>query len=670
MQAAPQTRQPPSPGASAARPGSRRRRRTASEDTPRRLEARRAAGFAVASVLTLVLAFDGGGYDLVIRQEVGLAIWGLIALGLAVGVLPRARLSPAAWTALGGFAAFAALNLVAHAWTDSDERTTAELARVLQYGGVVTLAYTALNRYTWRGAALGFAAAAVAVSFFAVGARLFPGALHDDVAQALGIDRLSYPLNYWNGVSCWGGMAIAAALALSANASRIELRAAALATTPVAALSVYLTYSRFGVAAIAVAIVAVVAFSRNRWTAVANAIGGAAASAAVILVARGQDEIARATGDAGAGAVVLALLAGAVGCALWALVTSRANLDRVRMDRRSARLGVGGALAAAVIGAAALHGPLGDAWDEFKNDRAPAASAGTERLTSLGGTRYEVWSTGVDAFKEDRWRGIGPGTFEYYWSQHGEGQEFIRDAHSVYIEQLAELGVPGSLALLTALGGLLWAATQARSRWRRRREIAAGSAMIAAFVVFLVYAGIDWMWELGAVGTLAIGGVAVAGAGGLDRAGAAQPGPWLRLGLTVGALLLAAVQVPGLVSTQRSRASETDLDRGRLSAALDAADDAVDAEPWAATPYATRALVLERSGDLAAAVGDAREAIYYEPDNWRNHLLLARLDAERGSRRAALGQLAEARRLAPRNPLLLPTSPDVQAIEALSGRGP
>jgi hypothetical protein len=670
MSAASQIGQPPLIDPSARSPGSRRRRRTASDETPRRLRVRRAAGFAVAVVLTLVLAFDGGGYDLVIRQEVGLAIWALIALGLAVGVLPRARLSPAAWTALGGFAAFAALNLLAHAWTDSDERTTAELARVLQYGGVVTLAYLALNRYTWRGAALGFCAAAVTVAFFAVGARLFPSALHDDLVQSLGIDRLSYPLDYWNGVACWGAMAIAAALALSANASRVELRAAALATIPVSALSVYLTYSRFGAAAIAVAIVAVVAFSRNRWTAVANAIGGAAASAAVILVARGQDEIARATGNAGAGTVVLALLAVGAGCAVWAVVTSRANLDRVRMDRRSARLALAGAMAAVLLGAAALHGPLGDAWDEFKNDKAPAASAGTERLTTLGGTRYEVWSTAVDAFKEDRWRGIGPGTFEYYWSQHGESQEFIRDAHSLYIEQLAELGLPGFLALLAALGGLLWAAIQARSRWRRRREIAAGSAMIAVFLVFLVYAGIDWMWELGAVGTLALGGVAVAGAGGLDRAGTAQPGPWLRLGLTVGALLLAAVQVPGLVSTQRSRASETDLDQGRLSAALDAANDAVDAEPWAATPYATRALVLERSGDLAAAAGDARDAIDREPDNWRNHLLLARIDAERGSRRTALSQLAEARRLAPRNLLLAPTSPDVRTIQALAGGQP
>jgi O-Antigen ligase len=640
--------------------GSRRRRRTASRETPRRLQARRAIGFATAFVLTLVLAFDGGGYDLVIRQQVGLTIWALIALGLAVGLLPRARLTPAAWTALGGFAAFAGLNLVALSWTESDERTTAELARVLQYGGLVTLAYLALNRYTWGGAAFGVAAAAVVVPFFALGARLFPDALHDDVAQALSSDRLSYPLNYWNAVSCWGAMAVAVGLALSANASRIEVRAAALATIPFSALSVYLTYSRFGVAAIAIAVLAAVALSRNRWTAAANAIGAAAGAAVAVLVTRGQDEIARATGDAGAGTVVLVLVAAAIGCAVWAVLTSRAGLDRVRMDRGSARVALGGALAIALLGAAALHGPLGDAWHEFKNDEAPAGTA-TERLTTLGGTRYQVWSTGVDAFQEDRWRGRGPGTFESYWSQHGEGAEFVRDAHSLYIEQFAELGMPGLLALLAALGGLLWGAIQARSRWRRRREIAAGSALIAAFVVFLVYAGVDWMWELGALGALAIGGVAVAGAGGLDRAEFHQPRPLLRLGLTIGALLLAAVQVPGLVSTQRLRASERDLDRGQLSAALDEADEAVDAEPWAASPYAMRATVLERFGDLAPASTDARDAIDREPDNWRHHLLLARIEAERGHRRLARSELAEARRLAPR--YLFPAGPYPYALQ-------
>jgi tetratricopeptide (TPR) repeat protein len=143
----------------------------------------------------------------------------------------------------------------------------------------------------------------------------------------------------------------------------------------------------------------------------------------------------------------------------------------------------------------------------------------------------------------------------------------------------------------------------------------------------------------------------------------AQPdmGTALVICFSIGALLIAAVQVPGLVSTQRLRASETDLDRGELAAALDEASDAIDAQPWAASPYAVRATVLERSGYLAAASTDARDAIEREPDNWRHRLLLARIEAELGRRRPARSELAEARRLAPR--YLYPDGPYPYALE-------
>lgn len=648
-------------------PASRRRR--SGEETPGRLQARRAAGFLFALALILLLAFNGGGYDVVIRHQVSLAIWAVIALGLGIGVLPRAKLTPACLVALGGFVALAGLTLLSHVWTESDERTTEELARVLQYMGLVVLAFLALNRYTWRGAAMGFATAALVVPFFAVGARLFPDLLTDHVAAAFGIDRLSYPLDYWNGVACWGAMAAAVGLVLGSNSSRSTIRAAAAATVPVAVLSVYLTYSRFGVAALAVASIAAVAVSKHRWTAGANGLIAGAGCGLAILVAHSHDQIAHATGNAGAGSVVLVLVAAGVLCAGAAVATFRAGLDKVRMDVGTARVALVASIVGALLVAGALHGPLNRAWDQFKNDKPPAAAGGTGRFATLGGTRYTVWTTAVDAFNSDPWRGIGPGAFEFYWDKHGKGREFARDAHSLYIEEAAELGIPGVIALLVALGGLLWAAIQARMRWRRRRDIAAGSALIAVFVVFLAYAGIDWMWELGAVGALALGGVAVAGAGGLDRAERRQLGPWTRSAMVVAALLAGAVQVPGLISTERTRASESALAGGDAARAQDLADQAITAEDWAASPYAARAEAVERLGNLAEAKRDAQQAIDREPDNWRNHLLLARIEAEHGDRTGALGQIAAARRLAPRIPYLVPFSPYMQQIDSLLGSG-
>ncbi len=648
-------------------PQSIQRHRRSGQDTPRRLQARRAAGFVAALSLTLLLALERGGYDIVIRHQVGLAVWAAVALGLGVGVLPRARLTPAAWVTLGGFAALAGLTLLAHIWTESDARTTEELARTLEYTGVVTLAFLALNRYTWRGAAMGFAAAALLVPFFALTARLFPDVITDSFASGGGGDRLSYPFDYWNGVSCWGAMAVAIGLTLSANASRSEIRATALGCVPAAALTIYLSYSRFGAAAVVVAVIAAVASSRNRWTCLANGIVAAAAASVAVLAVRGQPEIAHATGGAGGGAVAVVVIAAGLVCAVVAAMTEKTGLDRVRMDTGSARLALGGGLVGVLLAAVALNGPIGTAWDEFKNDRPPPGSGGTVRFTSLGSARYDTWTAAVDAFEAHPLDGVGPGSFEFYWSRHGKAG-FVRDAHTLYIETAAELGLPGLLALLVALCGLLTAAVQARRRWSRRRELAVGSAMTAGFVVFIAYAGVDWMWELGAIGMLAIGGIAVAGAGGFDRFGAEPLRLWIRV-LLVGLAVAGAVsQVPGLVSTERIRASEAKLAAGDPAKAKDLADDAIAAEPWAGYPYAARALALESAQDLAAARSSAQDAIDRDPYDWRQYLLLARIDARLGDRRGVEAQLREAHRLAPNSLYLLPTSPLRQQLDALLAR--
>src|SRR5881392_3778820 len=56
-----------------------------------RADADRAIGFVVAAAAPFALAVQGGGYDIVAREFTSLAIWWLIALGMAFGLLPRAR---------------------------------------------------------------------------------------------------------------------------------------------------------------------------------------------------------------------------------------------------------------------------------------------------------------------------------------------------------------------------------------------------------------------------------------------------------------------------------------------------------------------------------------------------------------------------------------------------
>ena len=87
-------------------------------------------------------------------------------------LLPRARLDrtliiPAA--ALAGLVAWTLLSLT---WTESSERTWAELSRLLGYAGFAVLAWSALNRYTFRAAAAGLSVAAVIVCVLAVASRV------------------------------------------------------------------------------------------------------------------------------------------------------------------------------------------------------------------------------------------------------------------------------------------------------------------------------------------------------------------------------------------------------------------------------------------------------------------------------------------------------------------
>ena len=127
--------------------------------------------------------------------------------------------------------------------------------------------------------------------------------------------------------------------------------------------------------------------------------------------------------------------------------------------------------------------------------------------------------------------------------------------------------------------------------------------------------------------------------------------------LAVGAALLAAAsQVPGLVSTERIRASESALAAGDSVRAGELANEAVTAEPWAASPYAMRALVAAQEGRLPDARREIDEAIEREPTNWRHWLVRARIEAGSGDRSDVDRALAEVRMLAPDAPFLLPQS--------------
>ena len=125
---------------------------------------------------------------------------------------------------------------------------------------------------------------------------------------------------------------------------------------------------------------------------------------------------------------------------------------------------------------------------------------GVGRDTSaFGSNRYEYWTVSADSFASDPLRGTGAGSFRTEWEREREIDEPVRDAHSLYIETAAELGLVGVAFLLALIGGI---ALAARSAYGRDPALVAG--WIATLAVFAVHAGLDWDWEMPAVAGVAI----------------------------------------------------------------------------------------------------------------------------------------------------------------------
>ncbi len=337
------------------------------------------------------------------------------------------------------------------------------------------------------------------------------------------------------------------------------------------------------------------------------------------------------------------------------LVLALAYGERYVLVPRRLRLAYAGALILVLaLGLAATFVRYGSpptlaqkAWDQFHAQ--PPASSGdlTKRLFSLSSNgRLDLGRAAIDDFEENPIIGSGAGTYERYWLQHRSSTLKVRDAHSLYLEVLAELGVVGLALLLVALAVPLVAAVRAR-----RYPLV--SAALGAYVAYLVHAGVDWDWEMTAVTIAALwcGVALIAEARPREEEAAGRSMPF-RLPSLGGIALLAAVSFIGLVGNMALSRSSAALDGLQYERAIAQAKEARPWASWSSEPWRLLGEAQLASGDLTAARASLREAISKEPDNWDLWLTLA-LATQGAEQRQAL---AEAERL---NPL----SPEIRQIK-------
>jgi hypothetical protein len=602
---------------------------------------------ASVAVALLAAAVDGGSYGIVERHSAAVVVWWTLFFALALGLLPRRRVDRRVVAPILLVAAFATLTIASAAWAPGTEAATLQFDRVLLFLGVLLLSGLACTDVDVPRVADGLALGIVGVAAVALVSRFVPSTVDGDVIPTYlpsAANRLAYPLGYWNGLAVLAAMGVPLLLR-AAIGSREVGRAAAFAAFPALGTVIFLTSSRTGVAAAFLGAVVFVALADRRWPAAGAAAAAGLTGAAGAATIRIWPEVVDGpfTGVVWEPLVALLALSAASGCA-WALI--------VKVSRR---LGdpphiVGWiALGAALAGAFAVlaFADVGGRVDAF-TEPSPVTTtptAITDHLMAGGGSgRWQLWSAALSEFRADPVTGGGAGSFETWWLAHGSLAVPVATAHSLYLETLAELGIGGSL-LVAAILGLLVALAAAGPR------TAPSAAVAATLVVFAFAAGVDWVWDLPALAAVA------AAAGGLAtslRAEAFQAVRGRALRTVAAVLCLGAVGTLAapLLAELELESSRSAARSGDLSAALDDARRARDLQPWAAAPHLQLALVHEAAGQLVAAHRSVTRAIGRDASDWRIWVVAARLETKQGALAEARRSLCRAEELNPRSPHL------------------
>lgn len=639
-------------------------RMTPARPTSQRPTGRLGAPALAASVAAAIfwLGYEGGAYGLSTRGSFAIAVWWVVLLVAALALVPAAKL-PRAALATGGFlAAFAAFTGLSLAWAASNEKAFNELNRVCLYLGVYTLVVLVARRSSIRAWSDGAAVGLTAVCVLGLASRLFPEHFPaGDVPRFLSAAaaRLSYPVDYWNALATLAALALPLLLAWATRARSAVERGVVLAPVPALAATIYLTSSRGGSAAAVAGVILFFAATRRRWVAAtALALSGAGSAVAVdLLRSRSvlvdgplRSALAESQGRSAAWLVLAA-------CAATGLAYGAVTVIGVRAPR--VPRGAGVALAAVVVailvaGAAAAH-PV-RRFHEFKQlpPTTSPTSVQSHLLMTSGNGRWQLWHAAYEEFRAHPLRGGGAGSYESWWARHGSIPSFVLDAHSLYLETLGELGLIG-LVLLGAcfFAGVVAAAGRLRRLSGDERVTFAG--LFAAFVAFALEAGIDWMWEVTAVGTVGFVCLALMTGAASAPEGSPAAGGGRRRAVRIALPLLAAVLIVAQAVPVLAAVAIRDSQRGAVrrdaDAAFSEADRARRIQPWAASPYVQLALVEEQAGALRAARSSLADAIARDRSDWRTWLIVARVEAKLGHPRLARAALEHTRALNPRSPL-------------------
>jgi O-antigen ligase len=602
---------------------------------------------AVLLVLLTItpLAAANGGYWPTAWSWSSLALLWIAGLALVLRVPALGRLEIATLGALLGLVAWIAASTM---WSSNVGQTVSEVQRALVYVAGLAAALLVLRGFSYKAVLAGAWGAAALVSGYALLTRLFPEALgfYDPVAGY----RLSEPLGYWNGLGILAAIGSVLAIGLAAHGASLLVRGAAAASLLLTVPALYFTFSRGAWIALVCGLIAAFLLDTRRLE---------LATAGVVLTPLVAVAVWRASGSAGltrldsslelasddghrlaatlAGLGVVAAVSGIL------LGVSSRRLSFSEGARRAYALALGIAALAIVMGLFAHYGsPTTLARKAYDSYTAPVPRATTDlnqRLFTLASPRRLLWAAAWHDFEAHPVLGSGAGTFESFWLRNRTSGEKVRDAHSLYLETLAELGPVGLVLLVAALA--LPAVAAVRARHRRLVAPAFG-----AYVAYLLHAGIDWDWEMPAVTLLGLFCGAALLLAARSRSAPVHL-PLLARGVAVAAaVVLAAFAFVGLVGNRALSAATAAADSRQPKTEESKARDAVRWAPWSSEAWRLVAEGQYAQAEIAGARASLRRALEKSPDDWQLWFNLAAAS----SGRARAEAIDRARRLNPLSP--------------------
>jgi hypothetical protein len=561
------------------------------------------------------------------------------AWGSRVKLPGPAKLALVALLALAGWSALSAL------WSPSPDVAIADSQRILGY----TLAFgLGIWLCILLGSRVHLALAPLALAGLFAGVLTVAGLLTtDEVGRYIDAGTLEFPLAYRNAnaafflIALWPAVGLAAARELD-----WRLRALALGTATLCIELAMLCQSRGSVIGVALALAVYLVVAHDR----ARAVGWLALAVLPALVVipdvtdiyqaasiENYDGLAeaRAAGRATMGGAALAILI-ALPVAFYGRRMA-SSPERAEFANRTVALGAAGAVAlglvAFVIATGDPFGWVGDRFDEFQSQGTPHSDTAANRFSvGAGSERDDLWSVALDNAGDEPLLGLGGGGFQYSYLQgrSEEGIESVRDAHSVELEFLSELGFPGLALLILALGGAVAGAWRAR-RLSPQRAALTGVALTAG-AYWLGHASLDWFWAYPAVTAPVFGllGSACAPAAGAPEE--ARATGWRRTA-AVGTVVLALSVIPPFLAERYvnnayavwradPEQADSDLERAR------------DLNPLSLEPLLAEGGIARAQDDRERALAAFSEAADKRPEEWASWYFIAALTRTEDPRRA------------------------------------